>query len=166
MKTCSKCKVEKNETEYYKCKGSSDGIQGYCKECQNVLNLGAYYNNKAKCNKDNATQKKNRYQANPQFRARERVRSLFRHGIVLEFFAPKVEEIVGCDYNTFRAYITSKFTPEMSWENYGQWHLDHIIPRSAFDFLDPEQVKQAMHYTNCQPLMAVDNIKKSNKISA
>jgi hypothetical protein len=51
----------------------------------------------------------------------------------------------------------------MSWENYGKWHIDHIKPLSLFDLEDPEQLKQACHYTNLQPLWAEENIRKGNR---
>jgi len=33
MKVCSKCKVEKDYSAFYKAKANKDGFQGYCKEC-------------------------------------------------------------------------------------------------------------------------------------
>lgn len=45
------------------------------------------------------------------------------------------------------------------------WHVDHIIPCSSFDLTDIKQQKICFHYTNLQPLWAIDNLKKSNKIS-
>lgn len=73
---------------------------------------------------------------------------------------------LGCDMTCLIAHLESKFQEGMSWENYGRdgWHLDHIIPLSAFDLTDPEQLKIACHYTNIQSLWAKDNLVKSNKI--
>ena len=45
-------------------------------------------------------------------------------------------------------------TPEMTWESID---LDHIVPLSSFDLTNPEQLKQATHYTNIQPLLKSDN---------
>jgi len=52
----------------------------------------------------------------------------------------------------------------MSWDNYGYygWHVDHIIPLSAFDLTDPIQFKKAMYYTNLQPLWMEENLAKKN----
>jgi hypothetical protein len=52
----------------------------------------------------------------------------------------------------------------MSWDNYGKWHLDHIIPLSSFDLTNREQFLKAAHYTNYQPLWAHENFMKRAKL--
>ena len=52
----------------------------------------------------------------------------------------------------------------MSWDNYGEWHIDHIMPLSTFDLTNPDQLKEACKYTNLQPLWAEDNLHKSSKL--
>ena len=75
-------------------------------------------------------------------------------------------ELLGCTIDEFKIYISNKFDSQMSWDNYGiyGWHIDHIIPCSSFDLTDPKQQKICFHYTNLQPLWAIDNLKKGNKI--
>ena len=51
----------------------------------------------------------------------------------------------------------------MTWDNYGEWHIDHIKPCCGFDLTDFEQQKKCFHYTNLQPLWAKDNITKNGK---
>ena len=63
-----------------------------------------------------------------------------------------------------RNYLEKQFKEGMTWENYGQWHIDHIIPLSSFNLLDEKEVKKAIHYSNLQPLWAIDNLKKGNRI--
>ena len=49
----------------------------------------------------------------------------------------------------------------MSWDNYGVWEIDHIIPISAFDlFNTPPNIINALD--NLQPLWKIENINKSN----
>lgn len=69
-----------------------------------------------------------------------------------------------CSIEFLIAYLEAKFQSGMSWANYGKWHVDHIMPISSFDLTIREQVKQACHYTNLQPLWAVDNLRKGNRI--
>jgi hypothetical protein len=71
---------------------------------------------------------------------------------------------LGCTGEHLKQYIESKFLEGMTWENRNLWHIDHIKPLASFDLEDPEQFKQACHYTNLQPLWAKDNISKGKKI--
>lgn len=72
-------------------------------------------------------------------------------------------KLVGCDSNKLREYIESKFTEGMAWENYGEWHVDHIRPCCSFDLSQEEDQRQCFHYTNLQPLWAKDNFQKGGK---
>jgi len=44
----------------------------------------------------------------------------------------KTENLLGYDFNELKTHITSLFTPGMNWENYGEWHIDHIKPICTF----------------------------------
>lgn len=76
----------------------------------------------------------------------------------------KISKSLGCSYAVFKEWIEQQFQPGMCWDNYGEWHLDHKFPLSVAYKLGKEKFKEACHYTNIQPLWAVDNIKKGNKI--
>jgi len=75
----------------------------------------------------------------------------------------KTKELLGCTVEELKRYLSNKFVDNMSFENYGKWHIDHIIPCASFDFSKPEEQAKCFHYTNLQPLWAIDNIKKGAK---
>jgi hypothetical protein len=64
---------------------------------------------------------------------------------------------VGCSPEELKVYFETLFTEGMSWENYGEWHVDHIRPICSFSAEEWEQIN---HYTNLQPLWAEDNYAK------
>ena len=74
-------------------------------------------------------------------------------------------EMLGCSIKELRIYLESKFQTGMTWNNYSfrGWHIDHIKPLSKFDLTDRDQLNKACHYTNLQPLWAVDNLRKGNR---
>ena len=80
----------------------------------------------------------------------------------------KTQILLGTNYKTARAHIESLFQPGMTWENHGigwdKWHIDHIIPCSAFDLKCPVQQLACCHYKNLQPLWQKDNYEKRDKI--
>lgn len=74
----------------------------------------------------------------------------------------KSREILGCDWEKLRGYLESMFKDGMTWENHGKWHIDHIKPLSRAK--DEADLLSRCHYTNLQPLWAIDNMRKSNKV--
>jgi hypothetical protein len=75
----------------------------------------------------------------------------------------RTREFLGCSYDEARAHIESQFQHGMTWENHGEWEIDHIRPLSSFDLTDAEQVKAAMHYSNLQPLWWRENMQKFDR---
>jgi len=67
-------------------------------------------------------------------------------------------EILGADYATAAAHLESQFKDGMSWANRSEWHIDHIIPLASAK--NEEELLKLCHYTNLQPLWAMDNLKK------
>lgn len=70
---------------------------------------------------------------------------------------------LGISIEEYKRYLENLFQPGMCWDNYGEWHVDHIIPLASFNLEDPEQFKQATYYTNTQPLWAEENLRKGKK---
>jgi hypothetical protein len=105
-----------------------------------------------------------RYNSNPNVKLAQIIRVRMR-----KFIKNKSKsswQLMGADIETVKKHLESLFKEGMTWENHGLegWHIDHIIPCSAFDLTDPEQQKKCFHYTNLQPLWAKDNLSKGDKI--
>ncbi len=60
-------------------------------------------------------------------------------------------------------FIESLFIDNMSWDNYGEWHLDHKIPVSWAK--NEEELYKLNHYSNFQPMWAFDNQSKGDRFS-
>jgi hypothetical protein len=74
----------------------------------------------------------------------------------------KTQEMLGVDWEVAKAHIERQFTKGMNWNNYGEWHIDHIIPLASAN--NKEELMKLCHYSNLQPLWAEDNLSKSDKI--
>ncbi len=72
------------------------------------------------------------------------------------------EDLLGAKIKIVKIHIEKQFTKEMSWKNYGKWHVDHIIPLASAK--TKKELEKLCHYKNLQPLWAKDNLKKSDKI--
>ncbi len=64
-----------------------------------------------------------------------------------------------------KAHLESQFVDGMSWENAGEWHIDHIRPVSSFNYDSPDHPEflQCWALDNLQPLWATDNCSKNAK---
>lgn len=71
----------------------------------------------------------------------------------------------GCTPKQLRVHIDSQFTRRMSWDIYGEWHIDHIVPCCAFDLTDSAQMRLCFNWQNLRPAWAADNFAKSSKLT-
>jgi len=70
------------------------------------------------------------------------------------------QKLTGYTIIELKSYLAAKFIDGMAWDNYGKWHIDHIKPCASFNMSDINEQLKCFHYTNLQPLWAIDNIKK------
>ena len=73
-------------------------------------------------------------------------------------------KLIGCSIDKLWNHLECKFESWMTKENYGLWHIDHIIPCASFDLRCPVQQLACFNYKNLQPLWASDNMSKGAKI--
>lgn len=123
-----------------------------------------YYSaNREKVAKYKRKYERNRRDEDIQYRLAHNLRRRLRYAIKGNVKAGSAVRDLGCSIEELKAYLESLFKPEMTWNNYGEWHIDHIEPLLSFDLTDREQLLEACHYTNLQPLWAKDNLRKNNK---
>jgi|LakMenEpi03Aug12_release.lakeMendotaPanAssembly.Ray.scaffolds.fasta_scaffold167378_1 hypothetical protein len=97
-----------------------------------------------------------------------RLKSNIRRLILLSFQKKgfkknsKTSEILGIDYEGFCRHFESNFLAGMSWDNRGEWEIDHIIPVSLGK--TEGDIIRLNHFSNLRPLWKKDNHEKSNII--
>lgn len=176
MKICSKCKEQKNYSEFPKDKYTKDGLTSSCKKCRYIkTNLWArqsYLKNKNIKLEKNAIYRKNNWQKiyTKRCEPSNKVANMFRSRTYtsikkqLAFKKVKSIELLGCSILDLMKHLESKFYADMSWENYGSyWHIDHIRPCASFNLQKYEDQKICFHYSNLQPLTAKENLSKGSK---
>jgi len=93
-------------------------------------------------------------------RLRDRLRNIFsNHG---KKKRSSTLDMIGGDWLVAKKHLESLFTESMTWENIGEWHIDHIIPFATAK--TEEELIALCHYTNLQPLWAFDNMSKGAKL--
>lgn len=188
-KICDGCGIEKELSKFSPNKKSKGGFRNRCKQCVNQA--AARYRNENRTrirecqsrfrdkNRDklrekyavwrrnrkepgaNARysreyQKRNRLACNLRKRLRQAVKGRTKAGSAIRD--------LGCSVEELKRHLEKQFQSGMSWSNYGDWEIDHIIPLSAVDLSDREQLKKVVHYTNLQPLWKSDNCSKGSKV--
>jgi hypothetical protein len=178
MKQCPKCGKTKDFSEFYAIAGgkTKQKYMSHCRECLKTKNKGRKRSGKRKLvadmspeeykryrDKRNANFKK-RYHNDLDFRIKKNLRERMRKALKGMSKTETTQNLLGCSEEEFKAHIASQFKEGMSWENYGYngWHIDHIKPLDAFDLSDPEEQKEAFHYSNLQPLWSADNLSKGS----
>ena len=109
--------------------------------------------------------RKNKYHNDIQYKLTTAIRSRVRIALNNNQKTGSAIDDLGCSVDELKIYLENQFEEGMTWDNWKHdgWHIDHIKPLSKFDLTDPVQFKEAVHYTNLQPLWWKENLKKGNK---
>ena len=123
-----------------------------------------YLENKEKIEKYRNEWRSNKVKIDSLFKLTNNIRTRIKQSFRRNGFTKnsKTYQILGCTFEEFKQHLQRQFTKGMNWNNTTEWHLDHIYPVSLAK--DVDELIKLNHYTNFQPLWAVDNIKKGNKI--
>jgi len=185
-KICSKCKELKNSCEFSFSKRNKNGLRGECKECQKKyysknseklksrrverykenpekeqIRIKEYY----KSNKKNIiNQLRIKKQENEKLRIISNLRSRISQFIKSKKIHKDNEtlKLIGLSLDGLKEHLQSQFRDGMGWDNYGSWHIDHIIPLSSAK--TTEEFNKLCHYTNLQPLWSYENLSKGKKL--
>ncbi len=111
--------------------------------------------------------RKKRYRNDICYRLEQNLRRRIHYTINGQCKEQTTKELLSCSLKDFKKHLESQFKNGMSWDNYGLhgWHIDHIRPCMSFDLSDIIQQRKCFHYSNLQPLWAMDNLSKGVKIS-
>lgn len=120
-------------------------------------------------NRRSNLRRKELIKTNPRVRISSRVSNLIRLRLKSRLGGKNKKhksEYLPYTINELMSHLERKFTEGMSWNNYGKWHIDHIIPDSSFNYssVDDVEFKKCWALENLQPLWAIDNQRKSNRI--
>ena len=139
------------------CKKYYENNKDKIKEYQKEYNL----KNRDKINKYYREYYKNNEQKRFSLNLRTKINRVIKRGNGIKAY--KTIDLLGCSIKEVRLHLEKQFQDNMSWDNYGNWHIDHIRPCCSFDLTQPDEQKICFHYTNLQPLWAIDNLKKGGK---
>ena len=71
-------------------------------------------------------------------------------------FSEFIQNILGIETpQKYKEFLSAKFTEGMSWDNYGEWEIDHIEPLSKAS--TEQELIKLFHHTNTRPLWKKDN---------
>lgn len=124
-----------------------------------------YKRNKDKVIKRHVKYRNKRYKNNSMLRLNIVMSASIRQSLNGNKNGVHWEDIVGYTLQDLMNCLESLFQSDMNWDNYGQWHIDHIKPKSLFVFksYNDEQFKQCWALDNLQPLWSTDNLSKGCK---
>ena len=146
-KICNKCNIEKSIDEFHINKLGKDGYYCQCKECKN--------NYKKEYNEIN----KNKRQ---EYRLKNKHVGLWRNILKSQLKRMnntkqgKTIDILGYSALDLKQHIELLFTTGMTWDNHGEWHIDHITSISSFDTTEHPNIVNAL--SNLRPMWSTTRV--------
>lgn len=177
LKYCPKCGENLDISLFRKNRNRKDGLNGYCKNClsdmqkqerlKGTVKREKIYRNseKGKLVSKRALQK---YRKSKKYKKQllpRRISGLIKYSLKNKKNNVSWKMMVGYSPEELKEHLESQFLNGMSWNNFSDWHIDHIKPICAFNIHSwmSEDFKQCWSLENLQPLWAKDNQLKGAK---
>ena len=150
-KICKKCSLQKQGSEFYNNSTKSDRLSTWCISCskeyvkqnpakakiRRIQNLRYSKSKKGRLANKKA---KVRRRQNPLNRLEDYIRTYIWR-VLRSRKNNKTFVMLGYTPEQLKKHLEKQFTKGMTWDNYGKWHIDHIIPVSFFEYVSPDDVE-------------------------
>ena len=159
-------KFNAQRREYYKKNRAMIRARAKKYKEQDPERANAYNRQYTKTDKHRAYRRRlrrHKHETDLNFRIKEALRSRVVSAIKGLRKSASTIQLIGCDIGFLRLFLQARFLEGMTWANWGEWQIDHIIPCAEFDLSKPAQQKQCFNYTNLPPIWAKDNQSKGRK---
>ena len=172
MKSCTKCGVQKTLDSFQSNKGYAGGRHTWCKQCQyaaikawrrrNPEWMENYYE---KWDAENVESKRayRRKWARENWQNRsleQKLHDAIRSKVWRQLRTGKGGKrtfwLLGYSVDELRLHLEMQFADGMSWDNWGEWEIDHKRPCSSFTIASSEDsaLRECWALSNLQPLWA------------
>jgi hypothetical protein len=176
LRECKKCKmVYPCDKEHFYLKDSDTGrLDRTCKKCDdarksqwNSINIDKkrFYSSK-EFKRNYARRKENKAWVLKRIVSSAICNTLKKRGISKD---NRTWKALSYTPQQLKEHLELQFDEKMNWDNYGSyWHIDHIYPQSLlpYESLEDDNFKKCWELNNLRPLEAIENIKKSNKLTS
>lgn len=111
------------------------------------------------------SERKRQLMGSPINRLTHNISELVRRALAGNKQSRRWETLVGYSVQDLRRHLERQFVGGMSWDNYGRWHVDHIVPVASFSFSDhdDDEFRRCWAMSNLRPLWASENSSKNAK---
>lgn len=106
-----------------------------------------------------------KYDHNPKYMIYHRLKRWMHKHLGNALPSRKWSQHLGYTVDELRTHIERQFVKGMGWHNKGEWHIDHIVPVSAFDVdgVEHPDFNVCFGLPNLRPMWANDNLRKNGK---
>lgn len=121
-----------------------------------------YANNKRRLQKIKLRNHKEKYRNCPEYKAAVIARAILNRCHKQAGSTKKDRYYIELGYTSgqLKEHIERQFSKGMTWDNYGEWHIDHIVPVSSFIRSGETSPSVINALSNLRPLWAEENMKK------
>lgn len=131
-----------------------------CDNCKDQYRLVLYQRyNASEVRKERLKQRR---KTDPKYALDRRMSWSVWYALESEKSSESWETLVGFSLSDLIRHLERQFTDGMSWDNMGDWHIDHIVPLASFKYESSEdaEFRAAWAITNLRPLWSKENVSK------